>query len=42
MWNFEDIPAIDEQDNDQFHAFERRKIKHGRIQEKYKWYHMIP
>ena len=34
MWKYEDIPAISKQDNYQFHAFERRSIKYGQIQEK--------
>ena len=34
MWKFEDIPAIDGQDNHKFHAFQRWDIKQGQIQNK--------
>ena len=38
MRKFEHIPDTSKQDNDQCHAFERREIKHGQIQEKW----MVP
>ena len=34
MWKFEDIPAIDKQYNNQFHAFQRWEINHGQITQK--------
>ena len=34
MWKFEDIPAIDGQDNHQLHAFQRWDIKQGQIHDK--------